>query len=121
MKPILIVENDKSNRDLFGTLLKMYGYATVEVETAEQALSYIETTRPAAILLDILLPGMDGFLFTKIIRNRAQTADIPIIVVTARNTRPEDKELIVSGNYEAYFHKPVSVESIKSQLHATLG
>ena len=121
MNPILIVENDKLNRELFHTLLKMSGYATVAVETAEEALNYIETTQPSAILLDILLPGMDGFLFTRIIRNQKRTADIPIIVVTARNTRPGDEEVILSGKYEAYFQKPVSVDSIKNQLRATFG
>ncbi len=120
MHPILIVENDKSNRDLFAVLLKMSGYETVAVETAEQALNYMESHNPAAILLDILLPGMDGFAFTRILRERGQSAEIPIIVITARNTRPGDERIIERGNYAAYFQKPVTADSIKKQLQMSL-
>lgn len=120
MHPILIVENDKSNRDLFAALLKMSGYETVAVETAEQALHYMESNNPAAILLDILLPGMDGFTFTRILRERTPSAEIPIIVVTARNTRPGDESIIQQGKYAAYFQKPVTADSIKRQLQMSL-
>ena len=80
---ILIIEDNDKNRKLVRDVLQAKGYKTIEAETAEEGLKLAVEKSPALILMDIQLPGMNGIDARKILRSKPDTANIPVVAVTA--------------------------------------
>jgi CheY-like chemotaxis protein/two-component sensor histidine kinase len=105
--PILIVEDDSANRSLIAQVLRKEGWRVAEAENGEAALQQVASTRPALILLDLMMPKMDGFEFIDELRKTESWRSIPIVVVTAmaltandRNRLTEQVQRILQkGNY----------------------
>ena len=103
---ILIVDDDVQNRKLLETLLRPEGYLTVTAANGEDALSVIGERAPDLILLDIMMPGIDGYQVAGILKAKPATAHIPIIMVTAlvdRGTRLAG----LNAGAEEFLTKPV--------------
>jgi CheY-like chemotaxis protein len=82
---ILIVDDEPFNRKLLETMLRPEGYSTACVASGEEALAAIAVRAPDLILLDVMMPGMDGYEVARTLKGRAATSDIPIILVTAHS------------------------------------
>ncbi len=89
---VLVVEDEAANRDMLCRLLKKEGLAVVEAENGCDALEQLARHRPALILLDLMMPVMDGFEFLEAVRRNPGFAEIPIIVVTAKDLSDDDRE-----------------------------
>jgi CheY-like chemotaxis protein len=83
MSTILVIEDDASSRHLIARLLRREGYETLSACNGEQALQMLSFMQPALILLDLMMPVMDGLEFLKILRKNYQWANVPVIVWTA--------------------------------------
>jgi len=108
---ILIVDDAPKNLQVLGSILKKEGYQIVFANSGVQALDYISKQKPDLILLDIMMPGMDGYEVCKILKNDEKTELIPIIFVTAK----VDSESIIKGlDYGAidYVTKPFKSKEI---------
>ena len=81
-KKILLIEDDRFMTNLITMRFKKDGIALDWAENAEVGLAKIKTEKPALILLDIILPGMDGFEFLKKIKADKETASIPVIIIS---------------------------------------
>lgn len=81
-KRVLVVDDDASIRELLATALEDDGYEVVPARNGEDALSVCERWRPDVIILDLMMPVMDGWTFAKRLR---ETDDIPIVVLSAAN------------------------------------
>jgi signal transduction histidine kinase/CheY-like chemotaxis protein len=92
--PILVVEDDADSRRLLCGMLKKGGWEVVEVEDAEAALAYVTRQEPAMILLDLILPGMDGFQFIETMHENRIWRKIPIVVVTAKDLSPDEHQFL---------------------------
>jgi diguanylate cyclase (GGDEF)-like protein/PAS domain S-box-containing protein len=84
---ILIVDDDLQNRKLLEALLEPEGYVTTTARSGEEALAAVQHEPPDLILLDVMMPGMDGYEVAKILKGQPATSSIPIIMVTARTDR----------------------------------
>ena len=82
---ILIADDEPKSRKLLELLLRSEGYRTIAVGTGEEAIASVAVKRPDLILLDVVMPGMDGHQVAKILKADAATSNIPIIMVTAQN------------------------------------
>lgn len=91
---ILVVDDEPENVQLMAGVLTSDGYATLAAKSGAEALEILKTQRPDAVLLDMLMPGMDGFEVMRRIRENPQTAKIPIMVITAMWIGDEDRERI---------------------------
>ncbi|WP_122300737.1 response regulator, partial [Pseudomonas syringae] len=80
---ILIVDDDVHVRDLLEVLLQNQGYETLTAESGEQALAMVDARAPDLILLDIMMPGMDGYEVASMLKAGKGTANIPIIMLSA--------------------------------------
>ena len=89
-RTILLVEDNEDNRIVYSTILRHSGYAVLEANSGESGLELARTEQPALILMDIGLPGMDGFEATARLRRSEVTRDIPVIALTA-HTLPEHR------------------------------
>jgi CheY-like chemotaxis protein/nitrogen-specific signal transduction histidine kinase len=89
--PVLVIEDDADSRRLLCNMLRKEGLDVVDVEDAEAALARLAWQAPALILLDLILPGMDGFQFLEALHKNPAWQNIPIVVVTARDLSPEER------------------------------
>jgi two-component system, cell cycle response regulator DivK len=121
---ILIVEDNEKNRKLVRDVLRYKGYRTIEAETAELGLAMARAERPALILMDIQLPGMNGIEALAELRADASTRQIPVIAVTA-SAMMQDRQKILAAGFDAYQSKPIDVkgflELVARQLSAERG
>ena len=105
---ILVVEDNEKNRKLVRDLLTVKGYALLETETGEEALTLAHDRQPALVLMDIQLPGIDGIETLRRLRADPATAGIPVVAVTA-SAMTQDRQKILAAGFDAYQAKPISV------------
>ncbi|MEA1765459.1 EAL domain-containing protein [Pseudomonas syringae pv. tomato] len=103
---ILIVDDDVHVRDLLEVLLQNQGYETLTAESGEQALAMVNARAPDLILLDIMMPGMDGYEVASVLKAGKGTANIPIIMLSALDEQGARLSGLEAGA-EEYLSKPV--------------
>jgi two-component system cell cycle response regulator DivK len=112
---ILIVEDDPSNLMLATAALEADGFDVAGSESAELAREAIARRKPALILMDIGLPGMDGLDFTKELKKASQTAAIPVVALTAHNMPLYERAARAAG-CEGFIAKPVSPAVLTAEV-----
>lgn len=95
--PILVVEDDTATRDLIERNLSGGGWKVVTAANGQEALDLLVTKNASLILLDLMMPTMDGFEFLQRLRAQARFEQIPVIVVTAKELTSEDREQLSLG------------------------
>ncbi len=114
--PILLVEDDEPTREMMRRTLTKEGWEVVEAENGRVALQRLETTQPELILLDLMMPEMDGFEFIAEMNKREDWREIPVVVVTAKELTEEDR-LRLSGHVEKVLQKGAyNREALLSQV-----
>jgi two-component system cell cycle response regulator DivK len=116
---ILIVEDQEKNRKLLRDVLQFKGYRTLEAETGEAGVALAREARPALILMDIQLPGMNGIEALGRLRADPATRDIPVIAVTA-SAMTQDRHRILAAGFDAYEAKPIAVRAFLETVAAVL-
>lgn len=116
---ILVVEDEKDIRDLVELYLQKAGFDTVSAMDGQEAFRKIQNSKPALIILDLMLPEMDGKELTKLLKARDQTKQIPIVMLTAKG---EEVDRIVGFELGAddYISKPFSPRELVLRVHAVL-
>ncbi len=89
--PILVVEDEADVRAHICAYLQREGFPICEAENGAQALDRVAETRPGLILLDLMMPEMDGFTFLRLLRERPDWRDVPVVVLTAKDITAEDR------------------------------
>ncbi len=107
-RPILVVEDNEKNMKLFRDVLKATGYATLEASTGEHAVELAVSHRPALVLMDVQLPGIDGVEALALLRADPRTASIPVLALTAQAMQG-DRERFLSAGFDGYISKPIDV------------
>ena len=118
-RDILVVEDDKNIREIEMFALKNSGYAVEELENAKSFFSRSAEKVPDLVLLDIMLPDMDGLEIVKKLRSRPDTVRVPIILVTAKTTEL-DKVKGLDIGADDYLTKPFGVMELISRVKALL-
>lgn len=91
---VLIVEDDQTTRDMLRTSLEREQFSVLEAGNGLEGLEVLRHERPALILLDLMMPEMDGFQFAREVRLHSEWRDIPIVVMTAKDITAEDRALL---------------------------
>jgi CheY-like chemotaxis protein len=102
--PVLVVDDDAALRELLRRILEGAGYTVVEAENGRVALERLRTMAPGVILLDLMMPEMDGFEFVAEVRRHEAWRAIPIVVVTAKELTAEDRQRL-NGYVERILQK----------------
>jgi two-component system, cell cycle response regulator DivK len=116
---ILVVEDQEDNRRIMRDLLTSAGYEVMEAVTGEDGVSAAETHRPDLILMDIQLPGLDGYEATRQIKANPDLEHIPIIVVTSYALSGDDVKAFEAG-CNAYVSKPFSPRELLAKIREYL-
>lgn len=116
---ILIIEDNDKNLKLLRDVLQVKGYETIEAATAEEGLPLARAQRPALVLMDIQLPGMDGITAFRRLRAEPITEQIPVIAVTA-SAMTLDEEKIMQAGFDGYQPKPIRVKEFAEEVRRVL-
>jgi two-component system cell cycle response regulator DivK len=118
-KRILVVEDHEDNRQILRDLLGNAGYDMVEAETGEDGLAAAASKRPDLILMDIQLPGIDGYETTRRLKADPALRTVPIIVVTSYALSGDDIKAREAG-CDAYVTKPYSPRQLLAKIREYL-
>ncbi len=118
-KRILIVEDQEDNRKILRDLLTSAGFDPLEAATGEEGVRLAESERPDLILMDIQLPGMDGYEATRQIKANPTLHQIPIIAVTSYALSGDDVKAREAG-CDAYVTKPFSPRALLAKVREYL-
>ena len=116
---ILVVEDEQDIRDLLIFNLQKEGFKVESVDNGDSALSLIRKNNFDLILLDLMLPGIDGFDLTRILKNDKETSEIPIVMLTAKGEESD----IVKGlelGADDYMTKPFSIKVLLARINKIL-
>jgi two-component system, OmpR family, response regulator len=114
---VLVVDDEPNIRELVEVALKFHGCAVAVSATAKDALRQVETYQPDLMVLDVMLPDMDGFDVCRTLR--ADGNDVPVIFLTARDTTSDTIRGLTLGG-DDYVTKPFSVEALVARVRAVL-
>ncbi|MFC7404513.1 response regulator transcription factor [Georgenia alba] len=114
---LLVVDDEPSIRELLSASLKFAGFEVVTAEDGNAALRAAAETPPDLVVLDIMLPDMDGF--TVLRRLRAHQADVPVLFLTARDDMNDKVQGLTVGG-DDYVTKPFSLEEVVARIRAVL-
>ncbi len=116
---ILIVDDNPDNLEIISTRLEFRGYHVVTAERGEEAIRIVNEERPDLMLLDIMMPDMDGYEVARRIRATEDLAYIPIIFVTARDST-EDKVTGLDAGADDYLTKPINFPELEARVRSML-
>ena len=117
---ILVVEDEPDGQELVARMLSQVNLPVDVVGTAEAALDLLEVNTYGAVVIDLALPGMDGFELLGHIRSAADISGLPCIAMTAFHT-PELKRQAIQDGFDAYFAKPLDRMRFLGALEDIIG
>ena len=115
MKKILLVEDNEMNKDMLSRRLIKKGYEVVFAMDGQEAIDMAQSEKPDVILMDMGLPVKDGLQATKEIKENSDTANIPVIALTA-NAMAEHRQQALDGGCDEYETKPVRLPSLLEKI-----
>jgi DNA-binding response OmpR family regulator len=118
-KRIHVVDDDPAVCAMLEKLLMAHHYSTVTAQDGLQALNAARTEKPDLIILDVMLPGMDGYKVCRWIKFDQQLKRIPVMILTSRMS-PQDEQLAFECGADAFVTKAVKTEVILSQVKKLL-
>jgi two-component system, cell cycle response regulator DivK len=118
-KCILLIEDHEDNRRIVRDLLTSVGYELIEAVTGEEGVTLAERHRPDLILMDFLLPGLNGYDATRLIKAQPALRQIPIIAVTSYALSGDDVKALEAG-CDAYIAKPFSPRELLAKIREFL-
>jgi two-component system cell cycle response regulator DivK len=116
---ILIVEDNPKNLKLVRDALQVKGYQTIDTETGEEGVRLARERRPALILMDIQLPGINGVEALRQLRADPIMSAIPVIAVTA-SVMTDDRTRIMAAGFDGFHGKPISVRQLLATVREIL-
>ncbi len=119
MKRILVVDDEIGALTLIGIMLERGGFEVLKAKDADQALSVLELETPDLIILDVMMPGMDGIELCRLLRQRPDTGDLPILILSARG----DAKSVMNGmdaGASDYLPKPILHHDLVAKVRQML-
>ena len=114
-KKVLYIEDNEENRLLIRRLLVAEGYQILEAEDGPSGIRMAESDHPDLILIDIMMPGLDGREITTRLRGISRLEKVPIIALTA-GVMKGDKKLALAAGCDGYLQKPIDIDRFVSKL-----
>jgi len=115
VETVLVVDDSATDTHIICNALNSAGFSTLTVGSAEDAIALAKEERPQAILMDVVMPGTNGFQATRQLHNDPETADIPIIIVSSKG-KASDKVWGLRQGAVGYITKPFSDEELVGKI-----
>jgi two-component system cell cycle response regulator DivK len=119
MSRILLIEDNNLIRDMLSLRLRRKGYDMLTAADGEAGVAMAARERPDLVLMDISLPGLDGWAAARLLKGTPHTADIPIIALTAHDMECVKDKALAAG-FDGYDTKPIDFERLLDKMEALL-
>jgi DNA-binding response OmpR family regulator len=116
---ILIVEDDPDARKVLSLILKLDGFEVVTAHDGAEAVRLMTAEPPGAVLLDVMMPGLDGYEVCRWIRANPGTAHVPVIMLSGKND-PDSLAQGKAAGADEYLAKPIKPSTLTKQIHAII-
>jgi DNA-binding response OmpR family regulator len=116
---VLIVDDDPDIRTLYKLVLRREGLEVIEAESGYEALSKVRREPPALVLLDVMMPEMDGYEVCRKLRSDPETAHLPILLISGRSTVSARRDGIMAGANDL-LSKTVALQTLVSSVQTLL-
>ncbi|HBW61585.1 response regulator [Comamonas kerstersii] len=117
IQKVLVVDDSKTELMFLTEILHQQGYQVRTAENAEQALTRLEEEKPDLILMDVVMPGQNGFQLTRSLARNTKFADVPIIMCTSKN-QETDRVWGLRQGASDYITKPVNPQELQAKIAA---
>ncbi len=117
---ILIVEDDEDTQSVYRLILEANGFEVLTATSGTDGLRLAREEHPAAVLMDVSIPGMDGWTVTRILKEEKATAQLPVIVITA-HAFPEDRERAEQVGCDGFLTKPCEPRLVLAEVWRVTG
>ena len=119
MAVVLIIDDSPTELHLFQGMLEKNGFQTLVADNGEDGIRQAQTAAPDCILMDVVMPGMNGFQATRKLSKDPATANIPVIMITTKDTDTDKIWGMRQGAVE-YLVKPVTATQLAEKIHTVL-
>ena len=116
---ILVVDDSLLNLNMVKQVLRKSGYTVFTAEDGHSGLEAVRTHHPDLVILDVMMPGMDGFEVCQSIREDETIADTKVLMLTAHDT-PEEQHRSVEAGADGYMTKPYQVSELRERIKTML-
>ena len=120
MATILIIEDNEMNRDMLARRLQRKGFEVIIAVDGENGIRMAAENGPDLVLMDMSLPGVDGWEATRRIKEAASSSHVPVIALTA-HAMSGDREKALGAGCDDYDTKPIELDRLLSKMHKLLG
>lgn len=117
MSTVLIIDDSPTELHLFQNMLEKNGFETLVADSGEAGLRQAISSRPDCILMDVVMPGMNGFQATRKLNKDPKTSDIPVIIITNKDQETDKIWGMRQGAVE-YLVKPIAEKQLVSMINA---
>jgi len=117
IRKILVVDDSKTETMVLSELLQAAGYEVSSASTAEEAWNHLQTDLPDLMLLDVVMPGVNGFEFTRRLQRTPRYADLPIFLCSSKKLT-SDRLWGLRQGAQGYFAKPLDAADLLAKIHA---
>ncbi len=119
-KRVLVVEDQEDNMQIMDDMLSSAGYEVIKAVTGDEGVAMAESHKPDLILMDVMLPGLDGYEATRRIKDNAALRHIPVVAVTSYALDAEESRAEEAG-CDAYLSKPISPRALLAKVREFIG
>lgn len=119
-KTVLVVDDHPLSRELVGDLLEAAGYTVLQAEDGLGLLERVRSEQPDLILMDLQLPGVDGFTLARQLKTDAETREIPILAMSA-HASPERRAQVLAAGFAEFLTKPLDTQAVLKTVARFLG
>jgi twitching motility two-component system response regulator PilH len=116
---ILIIDDSPTDVRVFTTLLERAGYTVIAVSTAEDGIERVRAELPDLVIMDVIMPGMNGFQATRILTRDPATAGVPIVMITTKSMET-DRVWGLRQGARAFITKPVNEKELLASISGLL-
>jgi len=120
MASILIIDDSPTEIHVLKTMLEKNGYTALTASSGEEGIASAKAEKPDLILMDVVMPGMNGFQATRALTRDAETSGIPIIIVTTKD-QETDRVWGLRQGAKDYVTKPAEEKDLMSKINQALG
>jgi len=120
MKKVLVADDKATSRELIRTVLENRGYSISEASDGIEALRLARELQPDLIILDLHMPGVDGFGVIAELRREPKFSSTPIMALTA-SAMQGDRERALAAGFDSYVSKPIPLPSLRDEVERLLG
>jgi len=113
---VLIADDNRDTREMYAMYLGMVGYAVLAATDGHDAIRKALTQRPDLIVMDLQMPGMDGWAAIRELQDNPRTATIPVIVLTGHELRDYLKQSVVAEGAWTFLRKPILPERLEQEI-----